>query len=367
MNKARLVLLFALLSCGSDEVNPPGAPNWVADYPKAAVGAKTADLIFEADKAATIYWVVSTQALSLTSPDDLVTEAGSPTQASIILNGSVDAGANAEVKQELEDLAENTKYFVYSIAENSADQVLQSSVSASEFTTKVRQEVKTFSSSAESRTVSYLIYQPEEVLKYPDEAYPILFFLGGNGEIAAQGQINMIRNGSLPEYINKGNDVPMIVMSIQHTVANWNVAMIHEGVTHGLATYPVDPARVYMTGISGGGFGCWNYSVDHADVLAAIVPISGGGNQGKACNLNSVAISAFHNQTDGIVGSANSVNMVNAVNNCTRPEAATLLLFPDTGHDCWRRVYDQNHGDWSKSPGVSKFDIYAWLLSKKKS
>lgn len=364
-----ILLLFSsiiLLACSKDNVTPTGIPQWVEGYPKVAFGSKSADLLVNTDKSATVYWVISTKELTAVTGEDIKIEAMSPTNSSILFNGSFNVDAETEVVNTVDNLDENTKYFFYTAAENSSDLLLQEGAFVSNFTTHIRQDVKTYQSVAENRAVSYLIYQPEMALKYPNEDYPILFFLGGNGEVAAQGQINMIRNGSLPEYISLGNDVPMLVMSIQHTVPNWNVAMIHEGVLHALATLPVDESKVYMTGISGGGFGCWNYAVAHANVLTAIVPISGGGNQAKACDLNMVAISAFHNQTDGIVGSSNSINMIQAVNNCSRTEPAELLLFPDTGHDCWRRVYNRNHPNWSKSPSVAKFDIYEWLLSKSK-
>ncbi len=357
------ILIF---SCKEEDASIPGTPEWTSGYPKVAVGATSADILLNSDRASTVYWLVTDKELTSTDGESIKSEALAPTNASIKFNGVLDIGQSTETAQLVKKLKENTKYFIYVVAENVSDKLIQANAFGSNFTTHVRQDVKTFPSTVENRSVSYLIYQPEEALKYPDKEYPILFFLGGNGEVAAQGAINMIRNGSLPEYISKGNEVPMIVMSIQHTNTSWNANMIHEGVLYGLATYPVNKSKVYMTGISGGGFGCWSYAVDHASFLAAIVPISGGGNKAKACNLNTVAISAFHNQTDGTVASSNSIDMIAAVNGCTRNEVASLLIFPDTGHDCWRRVYDQNHADWSKSPSTAKFDIYAWLLTKSK-
>jgi predicted peptidase len=211
-----------------------------------------------------------------------------------------------------------------------------------------------------------MMYRPEEVLKYPNKKYPICFFMGGNGEVAAQGQINLLRNGTITEYISNGNNVPMMVMSIQHIFNNWNSNLIDEGVTHALATYPVDTKKVYMTGISGGGFACWAYAIAHPEKLAAIVPISGGGNTGGACKMKDLSIWAFHNEVDGLVASSNSKNMINAINACPPTKEVKLTIFPDDGHDCWRRVYDQNHFDWTipGKNGIAKVNIYTWMLSK---
>jgi predicted peptidase len=292
-----------------------------------------------------------------------------PTAAGILFHGTTSLAANVEKIQTIKGLAQHTRYYTYLVAETSSSAILQAQPKPSNFITYYRQDTGFYQSAAESRKVLYLIYRPEEVLKY-NKKYPILFFLGGNGEVAtATKPINYYNfNRTLPEYIKNGNDVPMIVLTIQHTIKNWNIALIDEGVVHGLATYPVDTKKVYMSGCSGGGFATWNYSVAHANKLAAIVPISGGGNTSKAGNLKNVAIWAFHNAIDHTVATSNSQNMINAVNKCSPTKEVKLTLFKDADgkphHDCWRRVFNQNDKDWSKTPDMPRIDIYAWLLKK---
>jgi hypothetical protein len=343
------------------------APEWIAGYPRVPFGAVTADLILKADKKSNVYWIIADQEIYLT-PEQLKAQASIPTNGAIRYQGVVLIEPNSEKTEVVAGLAENKKYFTYLVCEDVADLKIQSVVKSFNFTTYNRQEKRQYASTAENRNVLYLIYRPESVLKYPEKKAPICFFLGGNGEVAAQGEINMIRNGSLPEYISKGNGVPMMVMSIQHTVMNWNSNLIDEGVNHALATYPVDTKKVYMTGISGGGFGCWNYALGHASKLTAIVPISGGGNTSIACNLKAVPIWAFHNENDWAVNSSSSKNMINKIKECPPTAEVKLSIFPDDAHDCWRRVYDQNHPDWlvPGKAGIAKVDIYAWLLSKSK-
>lgn len=363
-----LILTPFLLSCGDDsgDVSPKGAPEWIANSPSVASGAVSADLNASTQGAARVYYVVSIKPLSY-SADQIIKYGVKPSNSNIKAHGVIETSAGEESRKTISALTQRTRYYAYFAAQNIKDTIYQQTVSSREFVTASRLDTAEFSSSAENRKVKYVVYRPEEAIKYPDRKYPICYALGGNGEVAtADKPINMIRNGSLLEYVYKGNNVPMIVMGIQHDRQNWNVELIDEGITHGNKTYPVDEDRVYLTGMSGGGIGCWNYAVAHPGRLAAIVPISGSGNTGKACNLKGLAVWAFHNQTDNIVGSANSVNMLNAIEACPPQKEAKLLLFPDTGHDCWRRVYDQNHANWSKSPGVAKFDIYAWLLSKKR-
>ncbi len=364
-----LSLAPLLLSCGdhsSEEVNPKGAPEWVAGSPSVASGAVSVDLNATTQGAAKVYYVVSTKPLNY-SAEQIIKYGVKPNNSSIKAHGVIETSSGKESRKTISALSQKTKYYAYFAAQNVKDTIYQQTVSAKEFVTANRLDTAEFNSSAESRKVKYLIYRPEEVIKYPEKKYPICYALGGNGEVAtAEKPINMIRNGSILEYIYKGNNVPMMVMGIQHDRKNWNVQLIDEGITHGNKTYPVDESRVYLTGMSGGAFGAWSYAVAHAERLAAIVPISGGGNTGKACTLKGVAVWAFHNQTDNTVASSGSVNMINAIKACPPQKETKLLLFPDTGHDCWRRVYDKNHSNWSKSPGVAKFDIYDWLLSKSK-
>ena len=364
-----LSLAPLLLACGGDDgedINPKGAPEWVAGSPAVASGSVSADLNATTQDAAKVYYVVSTKPLNY-SAEQIIKYGIKPNNSNIKAHGIIETSAGKEARKTISALAQRSKYYAYFTAQNVKDTLFQTTVTSKEFVTASRLDTAEFNSAAESRKVKYVIYRPEEAIKYPDKKYPICYALGGNGEVAtADKPVNMIRNGSILEYIYKGNNVPMMVMGIQHDRQNWNVQLIDEGITHGNKTYPVDESRVYLTGMSGGGIGVWNYAVAHPERLAAIVPISGSGSTGKACTLKGVAVWAFHNQTDNIVGSAGSVNMINAIQACPPQKEAKILIFPDTGHDCWRRVYDKNHANWSKSPGIAKFDIYDWLLSKKR-
>jgi predicted peptidase len=365
-----VLLIVFVLSCKEEEdaefVSNENAPSWVGEYPQVAYGATTADLSLETDRDAKVYYILSDKPLNYTVAE-LKKYALAPANSAIKSSGVLDASGNQITKKTIQNLNQQTRYYTYFLAQNKADTISQTTVLSKDFATHSRQDTLEFQSSAENRKVKYLLYRPEEVLKYPEKVYPILYFLGGNGEVASNEKpINLIRNGSLPEYIYKGNDVPMIVFSIQHVLPNWNVSMINEAIDFGNKTYPVDTKKVYLTGISGGGFGCWYYAQTFPEKLTAIVPISGGGSLNKACTLKDVNIWAFHNQVDNVVASSNTTELISAVKKCPASKEVKALLFTDTGHNCWRRVFDPNHADWSKSPTVAKFDIYEWLLSKSK-
>ncbi len=328
-------------------------------------GAETIDLILSANGPKVVYY-----ALFNAEPDDKSPEGirgfglGNTLSPTVIRNGVVELtgedGSDLDVVT-LENLDENTQYFAYLISENPLENTLQGNAESFEVKTVERQVVSQFQSSVESRQVLFLVYQHEESLKYPEAKHPAIIFLGGHGETASQGEINLIRNGSLPEYLDKGNDVPMMVFSPQHIRNNWNINMINEMVEEVKANYPVDPDRIYMTGISGGGIATWNFIAGFPNQIAAAIPISGNGNTNTACNMKDIPVWAFHNEPDGMVGTAGSVNMVNAINACDPPAQAKLTLFEDQGHNAWRRVYDPGHANWNLTE-VAPVDIYSWFL-----
>jgi dienelactone hydrolase len=351
----------------TDSIADPIVPAWSTGFPAITNGATSADIKLETNKRSTIYYIITDQETTF-SPEELIAEASSPSRPSIIHHGIEALGEKEPQVKSIQKLKERKKYFGYFVAASDDEPVATQEVQSLSFTTKIRQDTAQFTSTHEKRNVDYLLYQPEEVFKNPDKKYPIIFFLGGLGERAhGSKRINVIQNGLLPEYIHKGNDVPMIVMSVQHITDSWNPELVNEAMDYAFANLPVDKSRVYLVGTSAGAFGVWEFAQKHPERLTAIVPISGGGNKEQACNLSDLAIWAFTNKADRLVSPGLTVSMVNAVNKCHPKKEAKLKVFPDAGHDCWRRVFDQKHPDWSKSPNEAKVDIFQWLLEQKRA
>jgi hypothetical protein len=366
-----LLVALAIVSCHREDDDPAAkaaldaSPSWINASPLVRPGATSADLVFKTDREATIYYVVSEKEISLSAPL-LVAESKSPTDPSIRFNGVTDVPAGTEILTSIEKLQEQKTYYAYFLAQSPGASSANDPIRDLRFKTQIRQDTVQFFSSAENREVDFLLYRPEHVFKNPNEKYPIIIFLGGLGEKATKSRrVNIIQNGLLPEYIYKGNDVPMLVMSIQHVYDDWNINLINEAIDYALAKLPVDKARVYLVGTSAGAFGVWGFAEEFADRIRAIVPISGGGDTQRACTLKNEAIWAFTNKFDHLVNPGKSINMVHAVNACAPVTPAKLNVFPDAGHDCWRRVFDKNHPDWKKSPQEQRVDIFQWLIDQK--
>jgi predicted peptidase len=113
--------------------------------------------------------------------------------------------------------------------------------------------------------------------------------------------------------------------------------------------YRVDKKRVYLTGLSMGGYGTWALAAAHPEKFAAIAPICGGGNPADAPKLAKLPIWVFHGGKDTTVPLQRSQEMVDAIKSAGGDPKFTI--YPDAGHDSWTETYNNP-------------EFYQWLLSQ---
>ncbi len=101
--------------------------------------------------------------------------------------------------------------------------------------------------------------------------------------------------------------------------------------------YPIDTNRIYITGLSMGGFGTFDALERCPNLFAAAVPVCGGGDNSKAASIAHVPIWVFHGADDGTVDPGYSAGMVAALMNAgARPG---FTLYPSVGHFSWLAAY----------------------------
>ena len=129
-------------------------------------------------------------------------------------------------------------------------------------------------------------------------------------------------------------------------------------LTYAMNHYDVDEDRVYLTGVSCGAIGAWDYLGSHVDeVVAGALLIAGHANDAFAqagCALGRVPIWAFHGGADEIVPKSVIAATIRDVEACMDPPPVDvrLTIYPGADHDAWSQTYDLSAGH----------DIYAWLL-----
>ena len=202
-----------------------------------------------------------------------------------------------------------------------------------------------FNGAAEpSRGRKYLLRLPEN----PAGPHPLIVFLHGAGERGNDPR-NVLNQG-LPRAVKRFPGFPFMVLAPQCPPGMyWRLPFLEELMDHVLNDGRTDRHRVYLTGISMGGYAVWALAARHPEWFAAIAPVCGGGNPRQARRLKDLPIWAFHGRRDPIVPVTESEQMVDSVRAAGGIEVR-FTVYPATGHDSWTRTY--------RNP-----DLYQWFLA----
>jgi predicted peptidase len=109
-----------------------------------------------------------------------------------------------------------------------------------------------------------------------------------------------------------------------------------------LVNHPIDPQRLYLTGLSMGGYGSWDLGTRWADRWAAVAPICGGGDELYADRLVHVPVWAWHGDRDDVVPVDKSRTMIEAIRSAGGSPKYTELK--GVGHDSWTEAYTAADG-----------------------
>jgi predicted peptidase len=201
--------------------------------------------------------------------------------------------------------------------------------------------------------LNYLLFLPQDYQKEPQKKWPLILFLPGLGERGDSiEELELLKVHGPPMVVEKQPDFPFIVLSPQcpsdsywvYQLDNLN-ALLDEIV----ATYAVDPDRLYLTGLSMGGDGAWALAIRYPARFAAVVPIAARGNKYEVCSLKETPIWAFHGANDTVVPPSESEEMVKALEECG--VNVRFTLYPDAEHDSWTETYNNP-------------ELYTWLLQQ---
>jgi predicted peptidase len=198
-------------------------------------------------------------------------------------------------------------------------------------------------------TMKYLIYLPKDYDQ--KESRPLMLFLHGAGERG--NNLDLVKTHGPPKLIGAGKQFPFIVVSPQCPNGRWwqsvELATLLDEIVE---KYKVDQDRIYVTGLSMGGFGTWSLAAYQPNRFAAIVPICGGGEVYWADTLAHIPAWVFHGAKDPVVPPERSKKMVEALKkNGGDPKFA---IYPEAGHDSWTEAYN--------TP-----ELYEWLLQQKRT
>ena len=228
-----------------------------------------------------------------------------------------------------------------------------------------RYEAKTFSDS-EGTELLYRQYAPESPTAA--EKLPLLIFLHGAGE-RGDDNLAQLKHGALKFITDTFQQqhpcfviAPQCPKNHRWGSADWyddtltqpaeptaELKAVRELIDAAVKQYPIDTDRIYITGLSMGGYGTWDALARYPNLFAAAVPICGGGDIQTAKNFASVPIWCFHGGADPVVPVGLSRGMIEALKSAGGSPKYTE--YPGVKHDSWTQAYETTA-------------LYTWLFAQ---
>ncbi|MDD5149225.1 MAG: prolyl oligopeptidase family serine peptidase [Flavobacterium sp.] len=196
------------------------------------------------------------------------------------------------------------------------------------------------------KELNYALHIPENT----KEKKPLILFLHGSGEKG--NNIEKVKVHGPFKYL-KTNNLDAYVLAPQCPENEyWDSEVLYRLILKIQKEYNIDSNRIYLTGLSMGGWGVWNLAFEHPDTFAALVPIAGFVDRVpmiENCKIATIPIRIFHGLLDDVVDVNYSISIYKKLKACNTD--IKLTIFDDANHDSWTRVYDNK-------------EIYDWMFKQ---
>jgi predicted peptidase len=220
-------------------------------------------------------------------------------------------------------------------------------------------------------TFKYLVLPPAKV--EADKKYPLVLFLHGAGERGSNPAKNLRMH--FPAHMAKAEQrakfpcylvVPQCRNGAMWIDAHWSkresspltnkpndqLAMAIAVLEKSMKTLPVDKQRVYLTGLSMGGFGSWELAMRRPELFAALAPVCGGGDERQAAKIKNIPIWTAHGDADGAVWVGRTRQLVESVKKSGGNIKYTE--YKGVGHNSWTPFY------------TDKNEVVSWMFEQRK-
>jgi predicted peptidase len=210
--------------------------------------------------------------------------------------------------------------------------------------------------SSEGTSLPYRMYVPKDY--DPNKSYPVVLYFHGAGE-RGNDNTHIFRGGSILQRLLTPTELsthpciiiaPQCAASSQWVLSPWDpgtydhtkikkspyMTAAEELLDDVIKNYSVDESRLYVSGISMGGFGTWDLISRNHEKFAAAIPVCGGTDASYLENLKGFPIRTFHAADDPIVNCAGTVK----ANEILKGTGDFLYTEYSTGgHLIWDRAY----------------------------
>jgi len=193
------------------------------------------------------------------------------------------------------------------------------------------------------------------ILDYPRKAggnVPLIVFLHGSGERG--NNLEIVKAHSPFTYKNLIKE-PVAILAPQCPADTWwDTVTVYHLIKEIQAKYKIDPSRIYLTGLSMGGWGTLKLAMEHPEMFAAVVSVCAPTDRVMYANIDqyeNLPMKIFHGGMDDVVLPENALNFYQALHPVN--PTAELTIFPNDNHNSWDSTY-------------SNPALYEWMLSKRK-
>lgn len=196
--------------------------------------------------------------------------------------------------------------------------------------------------------LGYVLHRPQDL----KSKKPLIVFLHGSGEKGTD--IEKVKVHGPFKYL-KTHDIDAYILAPQcRENEYWQEESLYRLIQKIIKENNIDTNRIYLTGLSLGGWGTFKLGFAHPELFAALVPICGFTDRldrDEACKIKDIPTRIYHGVLDDVVNPEYSMDVYKELKKCNGN--VTLTLFDDANHDSWSRVYDNP-------------EIYDWMLSQSK-
>jgi len=183
------------------------------------------------------------------------------------------------------------------------------------------------------------------------EKFPLIIFLHGSGERGTD--LALVKNHSPFTYKDLIQSPVAILAPQCPSDVWWDTTAVYELIKETISKYNIDTNRIYLTGLSMGGWGTWKLAIEHPELFAAVVPVCAPVDilmRIDAHKLN-MPIRIYHGALDDVVLPEDSLLMHQELKK--QNKQSELFIFPNDNHNSWDSTY-------------SNPEFYKWLLSQQK-
>ena len=182
---------------------------------------------------------------------------------------------------------------------------------------------------------------------------PVLIFL--HGRSLSGTNLDLVKKYGVIHEIEKGRKVPAIVVAPQVIAGkSWEPEKIMSVLKFVQRTFDTDTNRVYVAGMSLGGYGTLRFAGAYPGVVTAAVALCGGGNPNDGCDLATVPLWIQHGNSDRAVPISESEKIVKAIKNCNGGENLKYTVHKGADHGALERIF-------------RKDEMYEWLFQYTKA